>query len=81
MIVDGRLADIKTSKGSDADAFGARVADTYTKQGAPFVFVNASTSGIDPAGMRDKMDEIIGDGDSLSIRILGGSHGSEHGRW
>ena len=84
MAVDARVAEIKTSNSAKAAAFEGRVRQSWEKQGAPYVFVNAVPSLIDPRDMRAKMESIISDGDSMYIRVIGkkgSGFDGEYGKW
>ncbi|MBS9532278.1 hypothetical protein KIH27_01590 [Mycobacterium sp. M1] len=81
LAIDARLADIKTSIGTSATAFAGRVSVTWDEQNVPYVFVNATRSGICQADMEREMQAVLARGDSMYIRIIGDGYDSEYGKW
>ena len=81
MVVDARVAEIKSSAGSNAVTFAGRVSEAWEEQGAPYVFVNATRSGIARLDMEREMQRVVSRGDSMYIRIIGDGYDSDFGKW
>lgn len=81
LAVDARLSEIKASTGFSAESFATRVNAVWMRQGAPYVFVNATQSGIARADLQSAMQNIVSRGNSMYIRIVGNGYDTVCGKW
>lgn len=77
LVVDGELAEVKTSIGANIDGFTRRLEDAQARR----VFVNATASLISSGAMSLLVRTLIDDGYLTYTRVIGDGYDDQFGRW
>lgn len=77
LVVDGELAEVKSSFGVGVQGFRTRLADSQATR----VFVNATQSLISPNDMSDLVQNLIDLGVLTYARVIGEHYDWQRGRW